>query len=251
MMQYLKHRWHAFTQWEQRLNPRGVLLFPLMLLVLVLGMGLGWLNQLHVIKEFGELETESKLWNYERLELEKRNAALDLELKMEQQSQQETRALMARQRGTMEEMERELAFYRNIMAPEKTADGVHIHDLVVDETASAQRFRFRLVLSQQKIRNSTVRGTAQVTLDGSQNGKARSLKLTELGGDEERLAFSFRYFQELEGSLKLPDGFVPERIRVNLRLPASGNQRAASAETAFPITELISEGALARLIEKA
>ena len=40
--------------------------------------------------------------------------------------------------------------------------------------------------------------------------------------------FSFRYFQQLEGSVVLPEGFTPKRVRVQLRSDGS------TVDQAFP-----------------
>ena len=44
-------------------------------------------------------------------------------------------------------------------------------------------------------------------------------------------AFSFRYFQDFDRQLVLPDGFTPERIRVEVR---SKTRAISSIEEEFP-----------------
>ncbi|GAA4899729.1 DUF6776 family protein [Ferrimonas pelagia] len=251
MMQYIKHRIHALQQLEQRLNPRGVILLLLLLAAMGLGAGVQWLRQLPQSQQLlqyaqAQVEEQAALRDCER-----ERSALALELRMEQQSQQETLALMARQRVQMDELERELTFYRNIMAPEKTADGVFIHDLSLDETGNAQRFRMRLVLTQQKLQKRFARGEISWSIDGSLDGHSKSLTAEELGADSNSTNFSFRYFQQIDTLIALPEGFYPERLRVQIRLPANSEQKAARAETTYGFTELVSAPVLARLKEKA
>ncbi|GAA5192089.1 DUF6776 family protein [Ferrimonas gelatinilytica] len=246
MIQYLRHRAHALAAWERQLNPRGSVLGGLLLLALLSGAGLQRLSQWSMGQQFAELQNAQEQWQQQKLELEKQRAALELELKMEQQSQQETRALMAHQREQMNVLERELTFYRSIMAPEQTADGVFVHDLVLDETANPQRFRLRLVLTQQKVRKRFARGSVSLNIEGTLAGKPHSIPV-----QEESLPFGFRYFQQLESEVIFPDGFFPEELTVQIRLPSGSGQSAARGASRYPVSELISETALQRLKEKA
>ncbi len=246
MIQYLRHRAHALAEWESGLKPRGAVLLALLVLALLSGAGLHRLSQWTTVQHLAQLEADQAQWQEQKLALEKRRAALELELKMEQQSQQETRALMAHQSERMNQLERELTFYRSIMAPEQTADGVFVHDLALDETANPQRYRLRLVLTQQKVRKRFAKGTVHLSIEGTLAGKPHSFPL-----QAESLAFGFRYFQQLESELLLPEGFFPEQLTVQIRLPAGSGQSAANSTSRYPVAELFSETALQRLKEKA
>jgi hypothetical protein len=64
-----------------------------------------------------------------------------------------------------------------------------------------------------------VSGDVAVTVEGSEGGEARTYALAELlpADAESGWPFSFRYFQDFDRQLVLPDGFTPERIRVEVR----------------------------------
>ncbi|MBY5980405.1 DUF6776 family protein [Ferrimonas balearica] len=248
-MQKWKHRWHALCRLEQSFKPRGLVLLVMALALILTGYSVGYVEQWALHKQVDHYQAAQEEWHQERLELERELATRGLEVRMEQQSQAETREMMARQREQIQALETDLTFFRNIMAPEKTADGVQIHDFILDETADLDRFRFRLVLTQQKIRKRFVKGNVTLTLYGSEQGQAVSRDLTQLGVDGAGLKFSFRYFQQLEDEFTLPQGFVPERLVVQLRLPAATGQKASSAEISYPFADLVSAPIMAQLRE--
>jgi len=65
------------------------------------------------------------------------------------------------------------------------------------------------------------------------NGKKKSYALRQLSDDirDYGIKFKFRYFQEIEGDLLLPDGFTPESVEVELQSNSSKSKRV---EKVFP-----------------
>jgi predicted RNA-binding protein (virulence factor B family) len=61
-------------------------------------------------------------------------------------------------------------------------------------------------------------GTVEMKVIGRRDDKQVALSLTDLqAGASADHGFTFRYFDNLKGSLTLPEGFDPERIEVTLR----------------------------------
>jgi hypothetical protein len=78
----------------------------------------------------------------------------------------------------------------------------------------------RLVLAQAMRAGTRISGSVELEIEGVQDSKPRKLGLRDLIAEEprpRRLDFSFRYFQNLEAELVLPEGFVPARVKVKLR----------------------------------
>ena len=85
---------------------------------------------------------------------------------------------------------------------------------------SAEReFNLRLVLVQAMKHDRKVSGDVALSVQGSQDGVDTVYTLKQLIPAEAESAwpFSFRYFQDFDRRLVLPDGFTPERIRVEVR----------------------------------
>jgi hypothetical protein len=71
------------------------------------------------------------------------------------------------------------------------------------------------MMQQEKIKN-VVHGKITVSIVGSENGRPKIFSLPELMEQKSKpLAFSFKYFQVIEGELQLPDNFKPEKVLVH------------------------------------
>lgn len=117
----------------------------------------------------------------------------------------------------MLELKEEVAFYRGIVAPMETASGLSIPSLQVTEIGEAGVYRFKLVFTQMKSNQKIVKGYAKVVFEGVKNGTQVQLSLKEVsGGALNRIKLRFKYFQNNEGEIVLPKGFLPSRVLVEL-----------------------------------
>jgi hypothetical protein len=114
--------------------------------------------------------------------------------------------------------EEELRFYRGIVSPEDGAPGLKVQRFEVLPTdADARRYQMRLLLVQAIRQDRRVTGVVRVRFEGLQNGAPSTLGLDALdAGGDGRLAFSFRYFQDFERELELPEGFEPSSMEVEI-----------------------------------
>lgn len=128
----------------------------------------------------------------------------------------------------------ELAFYRGIVSPEDGVGGLRIQRLDVLSGAVVGHYKVRLVLMQSMRQDSIVSGTIKLELEGSQNKQPIRLTLADVGGqtrDSGEVAFSFRYFQNIEQDVVLPEGFEPMAIDVEVR-----SSRQQPLHQSFPWT---------------
>lgn len=127
---------------------------------------------------------------------------------------------LANSRGVITELEGELAFYREVMAPEELAEGVRLRIPRFMPTADPLRWRYELVVQQGKPAENRFIGELKLRLVGRVLDELEVLDLPDL--DErlvgEPLPINFRYFQRFEGELTLPPGFRPERVEVDLMM---------------------------------
>jgi len=111
----------------------------------------------------------------------------------------------------------DLAFYRGIVADQQT--GLRIQDLELLRGADALSFTMRLVLAQAIRADRRISGNVELNVEGTRDGKELTLGLADMIGQTDGksvLAFSFRYFQNLQADLVLPEGFAPARVTVKL-----------------------------------
>lgn len=110
----------------------------------------------------------------------------------------------------------DLGFYQQVMAPELKPKGFVIDAFYLESSLSTRHFRFELVMMQQEKIKNIVKGKIEVSILGSENGLPKTFPLHELMNETaEPLAFSFKYFQVIEGELQLPENFAPEKILVH------------------------------------
>jgi hypothetical protein len=89
-----------------------------------------------------------------------------------------------------------------------------------------------MVLVQVMQHERSVRGDVAFSLEGAQDGEAVTYTLEQLvpADEDSDWPFSFRYFQTFERELILPDGFMPEKVNVEVR---SRTKSVASIEQSF------------------
>ena len=125
-----------------------------------------------------------------------------------------------------------IEFYRGIISPADGGRGLRVQDLKLEKGAEEGLYNLRLVLVQVKQHDRSVKGEVDFSLEGDQDGTARTYKWAELlpGNEDSAWPFSFRYFQNFDRQLMLPDGFKPERINIEVK---SRTKSVASVKQSF------------------
>lgn len=149
-----------------------------------------------------------------------RISELETRSELDQQALRQLTRKLADSRGVIEELEGELAFYREVMAPEDSRRGIVLRMPRFSATPDSRRWRYELVVQQGRPTEDRLMGELQARLVGRALGQSVVLDLADL---DERLAgeplpINFRYFQRFEGELVLPPEFAPERLEVDILL---------------------------------
>jgi len=118
------------------------------------------------------------------------------------------------------DLREQVAFYRGIVAPDASQAGVRIYEFKLTPGAQPGAYRYDLVLIQSVRHDRRIAGRIEVTFRGA--GSAAALRLSALSPTQP-LGFSFKYFQEFTGEFRLPAGFVPSRVLVEV-LPEGGQK---------------------------
>jgi FtsZ-binding cell division protein ZapB len=136
----------------------------------------------------------------------------------------------------MQRLQGEVDFYQRLSGTSGSQEGLAVYELELQTTASPQVYRFVLTLTQNLRRSAIVSGTASLELEGTRQDQAVTLKWKDLSSDNaHRPEFRFKYFQQLDGYLTVPEDFEPERIRVALN--AKGSNKALGRD--FSWTDLV------------
>ena len=113
-------------------------------------------------------------------------------------------------------LNQDLSFYRGLVQPDSIIH-VKVQQMqIVPETPPGQ-YRLKFVLMQTGKPAKEVAGTAAISIDGLLQGKPSSLTLGQVTpAHRVTLAYSFRYFQDYDESVHLPQGFEPTRVGVEI-----------------------------------
>jgi hypothetical protein len=96
------------------------------------------------------------------------------------------------------------------MVPNADAKGLRVERLDLKSSGVINRYRYSLMLTQVVDKHEYIQGVVNVSVAGIQAGQARSYSLNELDASiSGEIRFRFRYFQNIEGELTLPEGFTP------------------------------------------
>lgn len=125
-----------------------------------------------------------------------------------------------------------IAFYRGIVSPTDGNSGLRVQDLKLTRGKVEREFNVRIVLVQAMKHDRKVSGDVNLSVEGSQDGVETSYTFAQLiaAGEEKRWVYSFRYFQNFDRQLVLPDGFTPERIKIEVH---SRTRSISSIEESF------------------
>ena len=125
-----------------------------------------------------------------------------------------------------------IAFYRGIISPADGQRGLRVQDLRLSKGKDERQYHVRLVLVQVMQHDRSVKGEVSFSLEGAQDGVATTYNLEQLVPADEKSnwPFSFRYFQNFDRQLILPEGFLPERINIEVR---SRTKSIASVKQSF------------------
>ena len=125
----------------------------------------------------------------------------------------------------IQEQREAIAFYRGIISPTNVNSGLRIQDLQVLRGSDESHYRLRLVLVQVKQHHREVYGSVRVTVDGARKGEAVTFPVRRLlaEGESRNWNYGFRYFQDFERNLKLPDDFTPLTLNIELVPKGPGN----------------------------
>jgi hypothetical protein len=111
----------------------------------------------------------------------------------------------------------DLAFYSRLVGGNGQRDGLKIQGARTEPVkGSSNAWNVIVTLTQNARRGDVLKGSLTLAVEGIQGSKVATLEGTALGQatSAQGLAFSFKYFQQVQGSFTLPAGFRPTRLRV-------------------------------------
>ena len=152
------------------------------------------------------------------IELRQKIALLETHRDVERVAYKEVEVSLLALQAKIEEQRNAIAFYRGIVSPIDGNSGLRVQDLKVTRGKSEREFNVRIVLVQAMKHDRKVSGDVNLSVAGSQDGVETTYTFAQLlaDGADKRWVYSFRYFQDFNRWLVLPDGFTPESITIEV-----------------------------------
>ena len=150
--------------------------------------------------------------------LKEQVALLETHRDIDREAYREVEASLTELQAKIQEQRDAIAFYRGIVSPADGNKGLRVQDLRLTRGKHEREYNIRLVLVQALKHDRKVSGNVNLTIEGDLDGAEKSYSYAELLPEdtEAAWAFSFRYFQDFNRQVVLPDGFTPQRVKVEV-----------------------------------
>ena len=185
------------------------------------GFGFGY-YQIHRVEESfknGFLEQTILLdeLSAENSELKRQVAMLERSGLLDQRVNETDQKTLSSLRDQLATLEQDLSFYKNVITKQTDDTGLMVSEWSLKRISNSNRYRYKLALRQQDADGDTyLNGHVNVNLVGTQNGKNTVYSLSEVSKEQEQIDIKlrFKFFQDIQGELTLPDNFLPEYIKI-------------------------------------
>jgi hypothetical protein len=189
-------------------------------------------NVIDVAVERESYEGRIKALGEEAQLLREQIQLLETHRDIDREAYKEVEASLAGLQQKIQEQRDAIGFYRGIISPDDGGRGLRVQELKLTRGKNDREYHVNLVLVQVMQHERSVKGDVEFSLEGAQDGEIVTYTLEQLVADDEDSAwpFSFRYFQNFDRQLVLPDGFAPEKVHIEVR---SKTKSIASVKQSF------------------
>ncbi|MCU7837597.1 MAG: hypothetical protein KZQ83_20450 [gamma proteobacterium symbiont of Taylorina sp.] len=228
---------HIIVPRTNRAKSYGIILFKLVIIVLLIW-GAFERGRLSVpetvsssLKEFTAPEVNQAVIikndnSDELLQLEK-------QYHIEQQACQIIKAEMEKDQQKIMALEKELIFYRGIVAPEKNKQSIYLQSFEIvpftgDKNldnkageANKKFYKYKFIVAQKVKKRTQTKGTISIKIRGKQADKQVEFPMSSLLQAEKKqqkaFQFAFKYFIEFAGIISMPDDMTPQAIDIIIK----------------------------------
>ena len=145
--------------------------------------------------------------------LEFRIAELTLGESVSELAATDLQAVVVQQQGKIARLESEAIYYRNLMSPGAGDREVFIHRVDLLPSVDNRYLNYEILLTHADPDGAHTVGRIGITLAGIVENRQTLIDAGASGLIEpEALEYDFRYFQNFAGQLRLPEGFQPATL---------------------------------------
>lgn len=189
-------------------------------------------NIVEAARERETVEAHIAKLNADIKALNEQIAMLETHRAVDKEAYREVESSLVSLQAKIQEQTDAIAFYRGIVSPADGAAGLRVQDFRLSRGGDERSYNLRLVLVQSLKHDRKVSGSVNIVVVGQQDGSETSYEYADLlaADNKETWPFSFRYFQDFDREILLPDGFTPHSIKVEVR---STTRSIASVEESY------------------
>ena len=164
-----------------------------------------------------ELVEEIELLRVENFDLNRQVVILDRTNVMDQRVNEEVQDTISSLRDQVALLKQDVTYYRRVVSEETEDTGLIISNWDINSTREDDLYRYKLVMRQQDADGDTfLTGHVNVNLVGRQKEEFVTFPLHAVSAEQDQLdiRLRFKFFQNIEGELTLPEGFVPNLVQI-------------------------------------
>lgn len=171
------------------------------------------------------------------VELREQNAILKRATQVERKAYADVNTSLKMLQTEILELNEELAFYRGIVSPRDASRGLRLQRYTFVSNGQNRGYRYKVVLTQVLKNDRLARGLVNFVFEGLYNSERKVLALADVTKPViKQLNYRFKYFQNLEGDILLPDGYEPLRVIIQI-LPRGRKQDMITSTFNWPVKE--------------
>lgn len=158
-------------------------------------------------------------------------ARLTASAEIDQAAAEQSRLTIVALQAQVQQLQAEISFYRGLMDSNVKRKDVSVGKITLTPGSQPERVRYSVVVQQVAANHKVVTGSLVITLIGRDDSGVKELALNSVSEQvsEDSIKLKFKYFQNIEGELELPEGFQPDRLEWQLDSSVSGKSRGEQA----------------------
>ncbi len=167
----------------------------------------------------------------ERDRLLEQVAILERAGQIDREAVRQVREQLAAFQEERSKMEEELTFLRSMVSTKEDRNGIQIQRLVLAADGGDGRYRYKFTITRNMQSDGMATGWIFFAVDGIRDGEPVWLPLREITEDNtDKLKMRFRHFQDIEGQIRLPEGFKPLKVIIEVK---SNNKKFSPVKQRF------------------
>ena len=211
-------------------QPGGQRAWAWVLLVILLVMGVGW-NAFHMGREntgstplpdfeavIAQQRKQIEELTRARDGLLEKSAALEQAGLIDREAMRQVKMQLSAYQEDRAKIEEELTFLRSMVADKQTRNGIQIREFKLERAGTEGVYRYRFAITRNDKGSDMETGSIFIAVDGIRDGQPKWLPLRDItDNNAETLLMKFKKFQDVEGVIRLPGSFKPNRMIVEIK----------------------------------